>query len=156
MEIIEVQGAQRLLATFVDITQTKEVQRALRESPQRYRDFVTHSHEGVWRLESERPLPVDLPERAVVDCFLDNGTSPNATRLSPVSAGLPLRKRLWESTFAICFAAPESDGERAESIPSAARGGFRNRTVEFLELAIRGVRSEIWSGRAEQHVVPEG
>jgi PAS domain-containing protein len=40
---------------------------------QRYRDFITHSHEGVWRIELEQPIPVDLPPDEAVECFLRHG-----------------------------------------------------------------------------------
>jgi PAS domain S-box-containing protein len=131
MDIIEVHGAQRLLSTFVDITKTKEAQQALRESEQRYRDFVTHSHEGVWRLELERPLPIDLPEQAVVSWMLNYGYIAECNlafaRISAFSSPEEVvGKRLRD-----VFSPPESDAERIESIRSAARGGFRNRTVEL-------------------------
>ncbi|HXJ91977.1 MAG TPA: PAS domain S-box protein [Terriglobia bacterium] len=131
MEIIEVHGVQRLLATFVDITQTKQAQQALQESEQRYRDFVTHSHEGVWRLELERPLPTDLPEQAVVDWLLNYGYIAECNLAFARISGFSSSEEVVGKRLRDVFPSPDSDVERIESIRSAARAGFRNRTVEF-------------------------
>jgi PAS domain S-box-containing protein len=44
-----------------DITLQKEWERELRESQDRYRAFVTHSSEGIWRYELAEPLDLTLP-----------------------------------------------------------------------------------------------
>ncbi|HWS89922.1 MAG TPA: PAS domain S-box protein [Pyrinomonadaceae bacterium] len=53
----------------------EEIERALRESEERYRAFIANSSEGIWRFELERPVPTDLPEdeqieRFYRDCYL--------------------------------------------------------------------------------------
>ncbi|MFL6335243.1 MAG: ATP-binding protein [Pyrinomonadaceae bacterium] len=48
----------------------EEVQRALRESEERYRAFIAHSSEGIWRFELEEPVPTDLHEDEQIDlCY---------------------------------------------------------------------------------------
>jgi PAS domain S-box-containing protein len=44
-----------------DITRQKESERELRESQDRYRAFVEHSSEGIWRYELDEPLDITLP-----------------------------------------------------------------------------------------------
>src|SRR5919107_5091332 len=51
----------------------EEIQRALRESEERYRAFIANSSEGIWRFEFERPVPTDLPEDEQVERFYRHG-----------------------------------------------------------------------------------
>lgn len=44
-----------------DITLQKEWERELRQSQDRYRAFVTHSSEGIWRYELDEPLDITRP-----------------------------------------------------------------------------------------------
>ncbi|HEX8353208.1 MAG TPA: hypothetical protein VF611_09930, partial [Pyrinomonadaceae bacterium] len=47
----------------------EEIERALRESEERYRAFIANSSEGIWRFEFDEPIPTDLPEDEQVDRF---------------------------------------------------------------------------------------
>ncbi|MDT5271076.1 MAG: hypothetical protein QOH49_3262 [Acidobacteriota bacterium] len=47
----------------------EDIQRALRESEERYRAFIANSTEGIWRFEMERPVPTDLPEAEQIELF---------------------------------------------------------------------------------------
>jgi PAS domain S-box-containing protein len=48
---------------------SEEIERALRESEERYRAFISNSSEGIWRIELERPVPTDLPEDEQIELF---------------------------------------------------------------------------------------
>ncbi|HEX8290195.1 MAG TPA: PAS domain S-box protein [Pyrinomonadaceae bacterium] len=55
-------------------TQTpEEIQRALRESEERYRAFIANSSEGIWRFELEEPVPTDLPVDEQIELFYARG-----------------------------------------------------------------------------------
>jgi PAS domain S-box-containing protein len=48
----------------------EEVERALRESEERYRAFIANSSEGIWRFELEEPVPASLPEDEQIElCY---------------------------------------------------------------------------------------
>jgi len=128
-ETLDLGGVPCLLATFVDITQAKEAQEALRLSEHRYRDFISHSNEGVWRVELEQPIPVDLPVEESVERFLRYGylaecNQAQARNLGFASTDDLIGKRLGDLISS-------SDEERLDSFRSAVRGGWQNRTVEF-------------------------
>jgi PAS domain S-box-containing protein len=56
-----------------DITERKRVEQALRESDQGYKDFIAHSNEGVWRVDLEQPIPINLPEEEMLERILRYG-----------------------------------------------------------------------------------
>ncbi|HEU0051958.1 MAG TPA: EAL domain-containing protein [Longimicrobium sp.] len=50
-----------LVAVALEMAERRRVERALRESDERYRAFIRLSGEGIWRIEMHPPIPVDLP-----------------------------------------------------------------------------------------------
>jgi PAS domain S-box-containing protein len=44
----------------VDITDRKLIENRLRASEQRYRAFIKNSSEGIWRMEIDKPIPIDI------------------------------------------------------------------------------------------------
>jgi PAS domain S-box-containing protein len=54
----EVRG---IFVLVVDITEERRAQDAVRRSEERYRAFIQHSTEAIWRFELEEPIPIDLP-----------------------------------------------------------------------------------------------
>jgi PAS domain S-box-containing protein len=128
---IELGGVPCLLATFLDITQDKAAQQALRESEQRYRDFITHSTEGVWRLELEPPLPIGVPEEEALRRLLDNGYFAECNLAFARNLGLSSPEEVVGRRLRDVIPFTDSDQEGMESLRSVARDGFRSRTVEF-------------------------
>ncbi|MBV9925814.1 MAG: PAS domain S-box protein [Acidobacteria bacterium] len=48
----------------------EEIERALRESEERYRAFIANSSEGIWRFELDEPVPTDLHEDEQIElCY---------------------------------------------------------------------------------------
>jgi PAS domain S-box-containing protein len=44
-----------------DITERRRAEEEIRQSEERYRSFVANSTEGIWRIESEKPIDTKLP-----------------------------------------------------------------------------------------------
>lgn len=44
-----------------DISSLKQTQDALRKSESRYRNFIEHTSEGIYSIETDTPVPIDLP-----------------------------------------------------------------------------------------------
>jgi PAS domain S-box-containing protein len=59
------------VTSFSDITDRLLAEREVRASQERYRAFVEHSSEGVWRIEIIPPLPTELPVAEQVQWILD-------------------------------------------------------------------------------------
>jgi PAS domain S-box-containing protein len=131
------EGKARLLrGIMVDITESKEAGEALRQSEQRYRDFISQSSEGVWCLELEPPVPLDLPEEEILERFLQNAYMAEcnlalARIIGASDPGEVMGRRLRDVI-------PSQDEGRMESFRSAARGRFQSRTIEFRALDMAG------------------
>lgn len=56
-----------------ELAERERMERALQQSEQRYRAFLEQSSEGIWRIELEEPIPIDLPEEEQIDRFFRHG-----------------------------------------------------------------------------------
>jgi PAS domain S-box-containing protein len=62
----------RFIGANVDITDRKEVDNRLRASEQRYRAFIKNSSEGIWRMELDKPIPINLPIEQQIKMLYEN------------------------------------------------------------------------------------
>jgi len=62
------------LGVALDITELVASERALRQSEERYRDFLAQTSEGIWRLELSQPMPPDLSEEEQLEYFYRYGS----------------------------------------------------------------------------------
>jgi PAS domain S-box-containing protein len=62
-------GPVRLVVAHEDITERKQVEDRLRRSDERYRAFIEHSSEAIWRFELGTPVPITLDVDAQIDAF---------------------------------------------------------------------------------------
>jgi two-component system cell cycle sensor histidine kinase/response regulator CckA len=119
-----------------DITERRRAEEALRQSEQRYRDFITHSKEGVWRVELEQPIPVGLPADEAVERLLGNGYFAECNDAMARIVGLDNADALVGAHLKDLIIA--SDKERMESFRLAAQGGWQSRTIELRALDMAG------------------
>jgi two-component system, cell cycle sensor histidine kinase and response regulator CckA len=56
-------------ALHTEVAERRRAEIALRESEERYRAFVAHSSEGIWRFEFATPVPITLPEDEQIEVF---------------------------------------------------------------------------------------
>src|SRR5262249_9782561 len=53
-----------------DITDRKKAEKAVQDSDARYRAFLAHSREGIWRYELDKPIAIDLPvDEQIALCY---------------------------------------------------------------------------------------
>ena len=136
-EILNVFSTHQLALIFrdgkwatIESTERKRAEEALRQSERRYKSFISHSHEGVWRVELEQPIPIDLPAEEGLGRFMQDAHIAECNLAYARMFGLSspeemVGKRLRDlGSF--------SDQGSLESYRASARGGFR--TVDFQGL----------------------
>ncbi len=70
--IIEYNGKKAVLGIATDITESKKNQEKIRLSEEKYRNFVEHSSEGIFRLEFRKSIPTDIPDEEQVELIKNN------------------------------------------------------------------------------------
>jgi two-component system cell cycle sensor histidine kinase/response regulator CckA len=129
LEVVEIAGKPCVLAQGRDITEFRRAELALLESQRRYRDFISHSTEGVWRTELDEPIPLGLPTEEALERMLRHGYVAECNdamkRIHGFSEGEEIAgMRLYELLH-------KAGDQWMNSIRSAITGGWQNRTTEF-------------------------
>lgn len=62
-----------LVAFVYDISKNRRAEEKIRHSEERYRAFIEQSSEGIWRLELDSPIPVDLSAQRQIELLYKNG-----------------------------------------------------------------------------------
>jgi PAS domain S-box-containing protein len=68
-----VPSIRRALREAQEHRERDRISRELAQSQERYRAFIHHSSEAIWRYELEKPVPIDLPEDEQIDMFYKYG-----------------------------------------------------------------------------------
>lgn len=61
-----------LRGIMIDITERKLAEEALKESEERYKNFISQVTEGVYRYELKQTMPIDLPIEEQIDFLYEN------------------------------------------------------------------------------------
>ncbi len=125
---------------------------ALQRSESRYKNFISHTTDGIWRIELTKPLPLGLPEDESLKWLFEQGymaeCNPPYTAIygSPDSDQL-VGKQLGELV-------PAWDKARIDSFRSMVRSGFQTRTIELRARDATGKLRDLL--RTEVPIVEDG
>jgi signal transduction histidine kinase len=73
LQTVEQQVVERTHELQQEISERKQVEAALRTSEDRYRNFVEHTSEGIWRLDMIEAIAIDRPEAEQVQALCEQG-----------------------------------------------------------------------------------
>jgi PAS domain S-box-containing protein len=104
---------------------------ALRESEERYRAFIASNPDAMWRIEFERPIPLNFDEEDQIDWMFRYGYVAECNEAMSRLAGAGSTDELVGRRLADIFG--ENDRIR-EELRSAARSGYSTATIETTPL----------------------
>ncbi len=106
----------------------KRTEAALLESERRYRDFISHANEGVWRFELDDPLPIEMPEDKAEEWLLQHAYMAECNLAHAENCGHASPDSLI-GRYLKDLIAP-SDTHSFERIRESIRGNWQARTGE--------------------------
>ena len=114
----------------------KRVDAALRESEERYRNFIAVSSDAMWRIEFERPIPLDLPEEEQIERIYHYGYLAECNDALARLVGASSSEDLVGSTFSSLFS--RDDEWVLEELRSTIRSGYGATTFATTPLDREG------------------
>jgi len=120
----------------LDITARKQVEQALRQSEERYRNFIEQSSEGIWRFELEQPIAITCPEDEQIQHFYEYGYLAECNDAMAQMYG-------FTSAAELVGAKPDdllvrSDPQNTEYLRAFIRSGYRLSDAESHEVDQQG------------------
>ena len=70
--LLNYKGKPAVIGTAIDITARKNAEVEVIRSKEQYRAFINQSSEGIYRIELDSPVPVNLPVEKQIDLFYEN------------------------------------------------------------------------------------
>ena len=121
---------------IIESIRNKKMEMDLQESEQRYRAFIANSSEGIYRLESEQPMPVFLPEDEQIEFILQHAKIAECNDAFARIYGLKSPDQLIGMLMADFL--PQSDRSNIEIIRAFIRSGYELADVESHEIDEEG------------------
>ncbi len=109
---------------------------ALRAGEERYRAFVEHSSEGIWRMELERSLPIDWPEEAQIQHIYQYGYLAECNDVMAQMYGFSRAEDITGGRLSDLLV--PSEPQNVEMLRSFIRSGYRLADVESREFDQQG------------------
>jgi PAS domain S-box-containing protein len=70
---VTIAGRNLLIESFIDISEQKKTENALRQSEERYRAFIANSSEGIFRFAADCEIPISLPADEQIALAVQHG-----------------------------------------------------------------------------------
>jgi len=118
--------------SFRDVTARARAERALRESEERYRAFIAHTSEGVFRIEYQPPVPIDLPLDEQVSAQYRSGVLAECNAVFALMYGFERPEQLMGQFVSEFF--DQSNAKNVESTKAFILTGYRDHDKEYHEV----------------------
>lgn len=140
------------LQTLRTHAERQRAMEALQKSEARYKTFISHTSDAVWRIEMAEPLPIDLPLDESLKRLFEQGHMAECNAAYAAIYGSSDPDQLMGKKLGDLI--PPSDEARIESFRSMVRGGFQTRTIEIRALDATGKFKDLL--RTEIPIVENG
>ena len=117
--------------SFRDVSDRVHTEQALRESEERYRAFLEHSSEGVFRIEHEPPVPIESPEDEQIQAMYASGVIAECNQAMARMFGYERTDDLVGLRFADLY--DRTNSTNRESLRQFVRRGYRLEESETQE-----------------------
>lgn len=125
-----------VLSMVLDVTQRERAAAALQESEDRYRAFIRHSTEGIWRMEFDPPQDVSLPVEEQVELAYSRARFAECNEAIARMYGLSSSRELVGKPLG--FTLPPDDPAAREFVATVIRSGYRVVDLESTERDAQG------------------
>jgi PAS domain S-box-containing protein len=154
--VISIRPSQELLEIFAtrasaELTRKQEEDQ-IRECEERYRAFIARNADGMWRIEFEPPIPVDLAEQEQLDRIYKCGYIAECNEALARLLGREKPEQL--IGCGIDEIAPASDPSVREATLISIRSGYRLTNVETSPIDLLGNRRHML--RSQWGIVEDG
>lgn len=130
--IIEDGFLTRIWGIQTDVTEQRLAEKALKDSEERYRAFIKHSSEGIWRIEGV-PYPLSqFNEDGLIDFIFEHATVIECNDAFAKMYGYEKAEEM--NGVRLDAILPKSDPFNIEYLRSFIRNGFRLENVESHEI----------------------
>ena len=116
----------------------EEIERALRQSEERYRAFIANSSEGIWRFELEEPVPASLPEDEQIELCYRHGYLAECNDAMARMYGFERAEEIVGARLGDLLV--RDDPENVEYLRAFIRSGYRLTDAESVEVDREGRR----------------
>jgi two-component system, cell cycle sensor histidine kinase and response regulator CckA len=130
----------------------KRTEETLRESEQRYRAFIAESPYAMWRVEFERPIPIDLPEEDQIDALYLYGYVAECNDAAARLAGMKKATEWVGTRFGDL--APRHDSRMQDQVKAAVRAKYRYSAFEVTREDAEGDR--VYRLRTQWGIIEDG
>ncbi len=131
-------GEDRVLSIVRDITEKKSFENQLALSEKKYRDFVERSSEGIWLLEFDEPIPVDLPAEEQVMRLQKSGYLSECNHSLAKMYGYGQREEILGMRLLELYGTEENARKNFPTTLELVKSGYRREHRETVEMDKNG------------------
>ena len=134
------------------IAEHRYAQSIIRQSEERYRNFVQNAGEGIWRIEFPKPIPLDLPADEQMQALLSTGVVAECNDALARMGGFGRAENVVGRPLSALL--PIRDERARESVRALVRAGYFVQNLSAVHLDQQG--REHWVLRNVEGVIEDG